>query len=242
MSPIFSATWSRSNEILAKDFSTIYLEPQPGTRAKRPILSTERSLGSVIKLMTPSPEYTDEHNEWLATVPQTVRQLLITVKRYYRPEWGDDWRHALASTASTACPGNELKFQNQKLLGNYLRMGYDPDGSWRIFKLRPDFIPRTKCSSRTTSPRRSCCRARVLNHLDPEYHNASVKLVANCETLLFQRPDDAIHRGFDKDAEADIASPNLHFEFRAAQPRDVHGHRRRGRGVRQVHGSDEASC
>ena len=29
----------------------------------------------------------------------------------------------------------------------------------------------------------------------------------NCETLLFQRPDDAIHRGFDKDAEADIASP-----------------------------------
>ena len=33
-----------------------------GDRAKRPILSAERSLGSVIKLMTPSPEYTDEHN------------------------------------------------------------------------------------------------------------------------------------------------------------------------------------
>ena len=29
----------------------------------------------------------------------------------------------------------------------------------------------------------------------------------NCETLLFQRPDDAIHRGFDKDAEADLAAP-----------------------------------
>ena len=46
-----------------------------------------------------------------------------------------------------------------------------------------------------------------LTDLDPEYPNPSVKLVANCETLLFQRPDDAIHRGFDKQAEADIAAP-----------------------------------
>ena len=35
----------------------------------------------------------------------------------------------------------------------------------------------------------------------------SYKLVENCEQLLFQRPDDAIHRGYDKQAEADIASP-----------------------------------
>ncbi len=31
----------------------------------RPILSPERTLGSVIQLFTPSPEYTDEHNAWL---------------------------------------------------------------------------------------------------------------------------------------------------------------------------------
>jgi hypothetical protein len=31
--------------------------------------------------------------------------------------------------------------------------------------------------------------------------------VANCERLLFQRPDDAIHRGVDIQAEADIAGP-----------------------------------
>src|SRR6202034_322192 len=46
-----------------------------------------------------------------------------------------------------------------------------------------------------------------LTGLDPEFTNPSVKLVVNCETLLFQRPDDAIHRGADKQAEADIASP-----------------------------------
>ena len=40
-------------------------QPQPEDRARRPILSPERSLGSVIKLLTASAEYTDEHNEWL---------------------------------------------------------------------------------------------------------------------------------------------------------------------------------
>jgi hypothetical protein len=35
----------------------------------------------------------------------------------------------------------------------------------------------------------------------------SYKLVENCEDLLFQRPDDAIHRGYDKQAERDIAAP-----------------------------------
>jgi hypothetical protein len=34
-----------------------------------------------------------------------------------------------------------------------------------------------------------------------------VKLLINCEKLLFQRPDDAIHRGADAQAEADMASP-----------------------------------
>ncbi len=33
----------------------------------------------------------------------------------------------------------------------------------------------------------------------------------NCENYLFQRPDDAIHRGFDKDAELDISLPGNFF-------------------------------
>ena len=40
--------------------------------------------------------------------------------------------------------------------------------------------------------------------LDPD---RSYKLVENCENLLFQRPDDAIHRGYDTVAERDIATP-----------------------------------
>ena len=195
--------------ILRKDFSTIYAEPVSEKRAKRPVLSSERSLGSVIKLMTPSPEYTAEHNAWLGTIPHTVRQLLIVVKRYYLPEWGENWREHFSVDRINGLMGNELKFDNQKLLGNYLRMGYDPDGSWRIYKLRPDFNPADKVQVEDDITVSVVLPTASLKHLDPEYRSQSVKLVANCENLLFQRPDDAIHRGFDKDAEADIASPGV---------------------------------
>ncbi len=49
-------------EILEKDFSAIYRNRPPDERSRRPILSPARSLGSVIQLLTPAAEYTDEHN------------------------------------------------------------------------------------------------------------------------------------------------------------------------------------
>ncbi|HMA96175.1 MAG TPA: hypothetical protein VKP30_25990, partial [Polyangiaceae bacterium] len=72
-------------QILERDFTNIYKVPPTDDRARRPLLSLERSLGSVIKLLTPSPEYTDEHNTWVSALPQTIRQLLFVLKRYYRP-------------------------------------------------------------------------------------------------------------------------------------------------------------
>ena len=211
--PIFVTDYFKDmdqvEEILKKDFSPVYVRPVSEKRAKRSILSPERSLGSVIKLMTPSPDYTAEHNAWLATVPHTVRQLLIAVKRYYLQEWGESWREHFSVDRINGLLGHELKFEKQKLLGNYLRMGYDPDGSWRIYKLRPDFNPADKVQVEDDITVSVVLPAASLTNLDPEYHNGSVKLVANCEQLLFQRPDDAIHRGFDKDAEADIASTGV---------------------------------
>jgi hypothetical protein len=194
-------------KILERDFTAIYKTEPAGERARRPLLSLERSLGSVIKLLTPSPEYTDEHNAWVRSLPQTIRQLLFVLKRYYRPEWGKDWQQHFTVDRINGFPGHELKFDNQRLVGNYLRVGFEPrDGSWRMYKLRPDFnpadkvqvedditasivVPREWVSGASTSP------------------NPSLKLVVNCESLLFQRPDDAIHRGFDLQAESDLATP-----------------------------------
>ncbi|HEX8985763.1 MAG TPA: hypothetical protein VF767_10035 [Bryobacteraceae bacterium] len=195
------------SEILAKDFSGIYRRPVPGSRARRPILSLDRSLGSVIKLMTPSDDYTEEYNEWLRDLPQTLRQLVFTVKRYYRPEWGANLREHFTVDRINGFLGHELKFDGQLLVSNYLRIGFDPDGSWRIYKLRPDFHPAGKVQVEDDITASVVLPAGMLRRLDGEYRNPSVKLVANCESLLFQRPDEAIHRGLDKQAEADIASP-----------------------------------
>lgn len=191
----------RVAEILNKDFSSIYRNRRPDYRTRRPILSLERSLGSVIKLLTPSENYTAEYNQWLRELPQTIRQLVFTVKRYYRPEWDDTWREHFTVDRINGFLGHELKFDGQPLVSNYLRVGYDPDGSWRIYKLRPDFHPADKVQ--VEEPRDA------LPSLDPAYRSPSVKLVANCEAMLFQRPDDAIHRGFDKQAEADVASSEI---------------------------------
>jgi hypothetical protein len=195
-------------EILDKDFSAIYRNRRPDSRTRRPILSLERSLGSVIKLLTPSPEYKDEHNQWLRGLPQTIRQLVFTVKRYYRPEWDGNWREHFTVDRINGFLGHELKFDGQPLLSNYLRVGYDPDGSWRIYKLRPDFHPADKVQVEDDITASVVLPREALPKLGPGCRNPSVKLVANCELMLFQRPDDAIHRGADKQAEADIASPS----------------------------------
>ena len=192
-------------EILARDFSTAY--KQPDDRASRPILSPDRSLGSVIKLLTVSPDYTAEYNGWLHDLPQTIRQLVFTVKRYYRPEWGDNWRGHFTVDRINGFLGHELKYDNQKLVGNYLRVGFDPQGSWRIYKLRPDFHPAEKVQVEDDITASVVVPRHTLKDFDSKYPNRSAKLVANCEAYLFQRPDDAISPGFDAQAEADIATP-----------------------------------
>jgi len=210
-------------EIFERDFSAAYRRRAPDSRTRRPILSPERTLGSVIQLLTPSPEYTDEHNAWVRALPQTIRQLLFTVKRYYQPEWGDKWREHFTVDRINGFLGHELKFENQPLVSNYLRVGFDPDGSWRIYKLRPDFHPADKVAVEDDITASVVLPRESLTDLDPEYPNPSVKLVANCERRLFQRPDDAIRRGADGQAEADIAS--LGNFFSNYEPFDADGAR-----------------
>jgi len=213
--PVFVNDYHRDMDeverIFKRDFSNIYRHRKPDARTQRPILSPERTMGSVIQLLTPSPEYTDEHNTWLRQVSPMIQQLLLTVKRYYQPEWGANWREHFTVDRVNGSLGHELKFDNQFLLSNYLRVGFDPDGSWRVFKLRPDFHPSDKVAEEDDITASVVLPRAALNDLDSEYRNPSVKLVANCERRLFQRPDDAIHRGADHQAEADIAGTDNFF-------------------------------
>src|SRR5688572_29886039 len=80
-----------------------------------------------------------EYNEWLESIPQHIKELVFVAKRYYKPEWGKDWRSHFSVDIINGTPGNELKCDNRKLVTTYLRVGYDTKGAWRTFGLRKDF-------------------------------------------------------------------------------------------------------
>ena len=224
--PVFVADpkndFDRVEELISRDYSTRFVET--GHVDKRAILSPERSLGSVIKLLTPDEhDYTPAYNAWLATVPQHVKELVFVVKRYYKPEWGADWREHFSVDIINGTPGNELKCDNRKLVTTYLRVGFDDNGAWRTFGLRKDFHPAVKVQMEDDITASTVVPAARLENL-PEGadKNLSLKFVQNAEQRLFQRPDDAIHRGYDKQAEADFIQPeNFFSNYQPLTPADA---------------------
>ena len=83
--PVFVADYKndfdRVAELIDRNYSHRFADKS--RTDKRTVLSAERSLGSVIKLLTPDEhDYTPEYNEWLASVPQHVKELVFVVKRY----------------------------------------------------------------------------------------------------------------------------------------------------------------
>jgi hypothetical protein len=174
----------------------------------RKLLSVERSLGSVIKLLTPSPSYRDEYNDWLATIPPRILALVFIIKRFYQDKWGNDWRRYISVDEIDGASGHEVKLYDRRIIASYLRVGFDEAAKWRIFKVRQDFIAAEKIqmedditASIVVPPSHLAgCRDSIRGE-------HSVKLVSNCEYRLFQRPDDAIIPGFDTQAEYDISQP-----------------------------------
>ncbi|MCL4114459.1 UNVERIFIED_CONTAM: hypothetical protein GTU68_038068 [Idotea baltica] len=197
--------FDRVEEILERDFSDRFRKSFKDPRASRAILSPDRSLGSVIKLFTPSDEYTDDYNAWITAIPQRIKDVIYVIKRHYDQDWGEDWRSHFSVDRINGTPGNELKFENRKLQSYYLRVGHEEDHSWRIFQLRKDFAAAQKVQFEDDITASIVLDAKQLKNLNPEYDNPSVKLVKNCEVRLFQRPDDCVHKGYDKQAEADLA-------------------------------------
>ncbi|MEJ2579164.1 MAG: hypothetical protein P8Z68_08715 [Kineosporiaceae bacterium] len=192
--------------ILTRDYSGRFTDTDRNHQDNRPILSDKRSLGSVIKLLTPSrTEYNAEYNAWLAGLPHYLKQLVYVVKRSYRPEWGEDWRRHFGVAEVDGRPGTRLRVDGATVPARRLRMGRNPDGSWRLVSLRHDFAPAVKVQTQDDITASTLIPGATLG-LDP---GRSYKVVANCENLLFQRPDEAINRGYDRQAEQDIAGPGV---------------------------------
>jgi hypothetical protein len=209
--PIFVADYERDfnfvEELLRRDYSQRYADPARNGRDTRLVLSPRRSLGSVIKLLTPSPAFSKGYNAWLETIPQHIKELVFVLKRLYRPEWGEHWRENFSVDTVNGMPANELRFRTRKLVSNFLRVGFDAHDSWRTFGLRKDFFPAVKIQMEDDITASTVVPRELLAHLLDEQtaHLRAVKFVHNCEYRLFQRPDDAVHRGYDKVTELDFA-------------------------------------
>lgn len=213
----------RVEEIVNRDYSDRF---KPEFRTEKPgrrILDPDRSLGSVIKLLTPSEvEYTDEYNKWLHTVPSYIREIVFVLKRFYVAEWGERWRDYLQVDFINGEPGNELKVNGRKLVASYIRVGYEADGSWRVFGLRKDFSPSVKLQMEDDITASVVVRADRLSRLNNDYSNPSVKLVRNCEYRFFQRPDEAVHPGHDRQTELHFTQPyNFLSNYEPLTPADA---------------------
>ncbi len=197
-------------EIFDKDYTKRFkpdFEHEDRDPTRQP-LNTERSLGSVIKLLTPTSNYTDEFNEWLASISPRILALVFLIKRFYRPEWGNRWRNYLSVDEVDGAPAHELKLEDRNIVASYLRVGFDRDSKWRTFKLRQDYIATEKVQMEDDITASVVIPAKFVSSCGPkDGTDHSVKLVKNCEYRLFQRPDDAIHPGFDTQTELDMSRP-----------------------------------
>ena len=221
--PIFIADAEKDldivQEIFDRDYSARWLpdgsvKPDYHRVPSRRILDKERSLGSVIKLLTPSPDYTEAYNAWLEKIPDHIYAVVFIIKRMHT---GDpaEWRKHFSVDIVNGHPGHELKFGDRKLVGTYLRVGLLGENTWRTYKLRQDFAPAQKVQTEDDISVSVVVPRRALQHLGNVLtEEVSYKFVKNCEYRLFQRPDDAIHRGLDKQTEADLSrSDNFIVNF-----------------------------
>lgn len=198
----------KADEIINHDYTNRWKNVQPDAKPSRTFLSNKRALGSAVKLLTPSEMYSDEYNAWLRSIPDHIRSLVLFVKRLYRNESEKgNWKDYMSVEIINGREGTTLMYKNKHVIGTYVRIGFNPDGNWLLHKLRSDFVPSLKIQVEDDITASVTVPASEIKNLNPQFKNPSVKLVENCEQRLFQRPDEAINRGYDHEAEADICKP-----------------------------------
>jgi hypothetical protein len=219
----FEEELDQVEQIFNYDYSRRFRDPQ--RKDDRGLLSIYRTLGSVIKLLTPSAaEYTDEYNQWLSSIPNNILALVYMIKRFYKPVWGSNWRAYFSVDEVNGYPGHELKYNGRTLEASYLRVGMRSDGTWRIFKLRQDFVAAGKVQMEDDITASTVVPVDYVSGLNTDYEDHKcIKLVRNCEARLFQRPDEAINRGLDKQTESDLAGEdNFISNFEPLTTDDAH--------------------
>ena len=243
--PIFVADLEKDLDLVAADLRPRLLRPLEAAAAgrttrsapSRPLLSPQRSLGSVIKLLTPSDDYTAEYNAWLASFPDHIYPWSSSSSATSRPGVGRRLAGALRRGLDQRPPGPRAEGDGPPA-GRQLPARRAAVRAGLADVQAPPGLRRRRrrCRRRTTSPRRSSSRPTSSGTSPPDARAGSYKFAVNCEYRLFQRPDDAIHRGLDKQTEADLARPdNFLSNFEPLTAEQARRPGRPGHGVRPVH-------
>jgi hypothetical protein len=178
--------------------------------SSRSFLDKKRTLGSAVKLLTPSSANNDAYNEFIQNIPVHIRSLVLFVKRLHRQDHSSlNWKDCMSVEIINGKNGTGLLYNNTPVVGSYVRIGFNQKGTWLLNKLRSDFSASQKIQMEDDISASITLPSSQFKNLNPEYTNKSLKVVANCESHLFQRPDEAIIRGYDKGAEKDIVSENV---------------------------------
>ncbi|MDR1413866.1 MAG: hypothetical protein LBI56_02940 [Puniceicoccales bacterium] len=194
-------------DIFQRDFSRRFRDSSKVDN--RTLLDGNRSLGSVIKLLTPSDSYTDEYNDWLETIPQYILEIVFAIKRFAKDFENEDWRQLFTVDKVNGQYGNELRYKGEKLFEHYLRVGFGHSGHRRLFSLRADFVPSAKFQLADDITATAIVPARNIPFLPSNYAHQSLKVIHNCEYRLYQRPDEAIVPGYDPGSECDMTQKNI---------------------------------
>ncbi|EDR27680.1 hypothetical protein, conserved [Entamoeba dispar SAW760] len=195
-------------KVFDHDFSRRYAD---GEIKSAHILDPNVTLGTVVKMLTPSSFFTEEHNEFVAGIPPMIVELALTIKSLYREEWKGDWQSRITVDKINGKEGHELKYRKMPLPSQYLRIGFERDETtWRVFQLRKDFFPAAKLQMEDDITASVIIPTKLLKTPINTNGKKACKIVKNCELRLFQRPDDAIFRGYDKQTEYDFSIPG-HF-------------------------------
>jgi phosphoenolpyruvate carboxykinase (diphosphate) len=202
--------FAKAQEMIDFDYSKRWNTTSTPKQDNRSLLDPNRTLGSVIKLLTPYRGYSVAYNRYLKNITDHVKALVLLIKRMSVTDgdYNKNWREYFSVDKVNGRKGHALMFDNRKISTSYLRVGFGEQGSWNVFSLRPDFIAAAKVQMEDDISATLTLPAHQVEYLRPGSTRKSVKFVQNCEYLFFQRPDEAINKGYDKQAESDLSQMN----------------------------------
>ena len=107
------------------------------------VLDPDRSLGSVIQLLTPQPDYSDEYNGLAEDDSRACLRVGVDHQTIFKPGMEQNWKRHFGVDIVNGSPGHELKLDNVRWSVLTCVSAWTKS-HWRTFKLRQDFIAAAK--------------------------------------------------------------------------------------------------